>query len=732
MSSGGGKQSYTVGYWYGLGAHLVLCHGPVDAVTEIRVGERVAWSGQVTGSTTIAIDSPNLFGGEGREGGVQGAVDVLMGEPGQGRNLYLQGLLGGAIPAFRGVFSLVLKRVWVAAMNPYLKPWSVRARRIPYAQNSPHAEIDGDANPAHIIRECLTNGDWGMGYPESDLDEASFTNAAATLHQEGFGLSLLWNREETIESFVQAILRHIDGVLYVHPRSGLFTLRLARADDALADQPGFDPSNILRLEEFSRPSWGEATNQVTVIYRDRETDKDTSVTVQDLAGVQMTGSVVATRVNFPGISKAELANRVAMRELKQLSSGLAKGVFVANRQASILNIGDVIRLAWPPYGITEIAMRVMRISYGELANGAIRVECVQDVFGLPQSLYAVPPPTGWSEPLSAPRACPVQMLYEVPYGSVIEDFTGESQSLIADIGELDGLVAACGARSNADAYGFEVRAYQAGRFRSKGFGVFTPTAVLTDALGQTAINGTVGIAAGIDLEEVEPNTLAVVDGEWVQVTEVNLVGQTVTLERGLLDTVPVAHAVGARLWFVEGWRFYLTPEYVQHEIARVKLLPRTAKGTFAEDAATELNLTLAKRFIRPYCPGNVRVNGLRYPAVISGELSVSWATRNRQTQTAYRVLQTEGPITPEAGQTTTVRLFNENGVLVRTLAGLTGSSMTWTLAEEAANSRLSRINGRIRVEIEAERGGHVSWQKQVIEFDRAGYGLHYGEYYGGF
>ncbi len=42
------------------------------------------------------------------------------------------------------------------------------------------------------------------------------------------------------------------------------------------------------------------TNQVTVIYRDGSTDKDTSVTMQDLAGVQMTGSVVATSVNFPG------------------------------------------------------------------------------------------------------------------------------------------------------------------------------------------------------------------------------------------------------------------------------------------------------------------------------------------------------------------------------------------------------------------------------------------------
>ena len=112
--------------------------------------------------------------------------------------------------------------------------------------------------------------------------------------------------------------------------------------------------------------------------------------------------------------------------------------------------------------------------------------------------------------------------------------------------------------------------------------------------------------------------------------------------------------------------------------------------------------------------------------------SQQWTSpRNRQSQTAYLVLQTEGSITPEAGQTRTVRLFNENGVLVKTLAEATGSSVTWAVAEEMSDSRLSRLNGRIRIEIEAERGGHVSWQKQVIEFDRAGYGLTYGKYYGG-
>ncbi|QXP89153.1 phage tail protein [Methylococcus capsulatus] len=732
MSGGGkGSQEYTVGYWYGLGAHLALCHGPLDAITEIRVGERVAWSGNVTGNTTITIDNPNLFGGEEREGGVQGPVDILMGGPTQGRNAYLQERLGTDIPAFRGVVSLILRRVWVAAMNPYIKPWSVRAKRVPRQWYAAKAEISGDANPAHIVRECLTNGEWGMGYPTSDIDDASFTAAADALHAEGFGLSLLWNKEETIEDFILSVLRHVDGLLYVHPRTGLFTLKLARADYTLSSLPIFDPGNILRIEEFTRPSWGEITNQVTVVYRDGTTDKDGSVTVQDIAAVQLNGGVVATTVNYPGISRAELANRVAMRELKQLVSPLAKCTFVANRQASGLNIGDVVKLSWPPYGIDQMVMRVARIAYGELANGAVRVECVQDIFGLPQSVYSAPPPSGWTEPTSLPAPCPHQTLFEVPYWSVVKDFTGESQSLLGDIDDLDGLVAACGSRPSSDAFGFKALARVSGSFTDKGFGIFTPTALLTATLPQSAVQLSVGLTSGIGLEEATAGGLTVIDGEWLKVVSLDLATQTVTLERGMLDTVPASHPAGSRIWFVDGFRHYLTPEYVAGETVRVKLLTRTARGTLPEAAATEMSLPLNKRFIRPYCPGNAQINGKRYPTVVAGEINVSWATRNRQSQTAYLVLQTEGAITPEAGQTTTVRFYNENGSLRRTVSGITGNGTTWPLAQELADSGLGRVNAHVKVEIEASRDGHVSWQRHVIEFDRTGYGLRYGDYYGG-
>jgi len=412
MSGGGkGKKTYTVGYWYGLGMHMVLCHGPVDEVTEVIVGERTAWTGSVTSNDSFSISRRDLFGGEEREGGVDGTLDVMMGGADQMPNGYLQSQLGTDIPAFRGVLSVIWRGL-VSAMNPYIKPWRFRVKRIPKDWYFSEAEINGDANPAHIIRECLTNTTWGMGYPDADIDDTSFTEAADKLYSEGFGLSILWDQEQSIEDFILSILRHIDGVLYVHPRTGKFTLRLARNDYNAASLPTLSPSNVLRIEEFTRPSWGEIVNQVTIQYRDGQTDKDASITVQDIAAIQAQGGVVATTVRYPGISNGTLANRVAMRELKQLSSTLAKVTLVANRTASGLDIGSVFKLTWPPYGITEMVMRVARISYGELTNGQVRIEAVQDIFGLPTAIYTNPPPTGWQEPISLPAPCPAQTVYE--------------------------------------------------------------------------------------------------------------------------------------------------------------------------------------------------------------------------------------------------------------------------------------------------------------------------------
>ena len=134
----GGKKSQTVGYRYKVGVHFVLCHGPIDNIKAIYVDDKTAWvaptedtgTGLTDGYETIHIDQPGLFGGEDREGGIVGDLDLGMGHKTQPKNGYLQSVLKDKlIPAYRGVVPIILKHMYVGT-NPYLKPWKFRAQRI--------------------------------------------------------------------------------------------------------------------------------------------------------------------------------------------------------------------------------------------------------------------------------------------------------------------------------------------------------------------------------------------------------------------------------------------------------------------------------------------------------------------------------------------------------------------------------------------------------------------------
>lgn len=128
MSSGSKKT--TVGYWYRLLYHFGLVKGPVDAFLEFRAGDRTAWKGELTQSGRISINRANLWGGEKSEGGLEGDMDIMMGEPTQMPNSYLANHLGADQPSYRGKLSAVWRGGRWGAMNPYPKPAAFKVRRI--------------------------------------------------------------------------------------------------------------------------------------------------------------------------------------------------------------------------------------------------------------------------------------------------------------------------------------------------------------------------------------------------------------------------------------------------------------------------------------------------------------------------------------------------------------------------------------------------------------------------
>lgn len=119
----GKRKKTTIGYKYYMGLHMGLCRGPVDAIRQIRVGDKVAWTGTVASNTTIHIDKPDLFGGSEQEGGIVGDLTTLMGGRDQPRHAGLAAMLGGLVSAFRGVTTTFFDGL-VCAMSPYPKEWS--------------------------------------------------------------------------------------------------------------------------------------------------------------------------------------------------------------------------------------------------------------------------------------------------------------------------------------------------------------------------------------------------------------------------------------------------------------------------------------------------------------------------------------------------------------------------------------------------------------------------------
>jgi len=717
-SSGGDLSNVTIGYWYRIGWHQVLCHGPIDALLEVKVGERSAWSGSM-GEGTISINQPALFGGERREGGVVGDLDVHFGGPAQAPNGYLGSTIGGIVPAFRRVVSVVFKGGRFAANNPNLKSVWYKVRRTLTGREGAaiwyqtKADISGAMNPAHICYECLTNPDWGMGQPTSTIDQASFTAAADQLHAEGFGLNLLWERGGDILPFLQTVMDHINGRLGKDPSTSRWTLVLIRDDYDPVTLPVMDPSNVISLDRFDRPGYGELVNEITVIWTDPATGNPQPVTAHNLASINIQGGVVPDSRTYPGIGTFDLAARVALRDLRIVSTPVARVRLTVDRSGWGLQPGDLFKLDWPELGIAGLVLRVGRVDRGTLTAGAILIEAVEDVFSLPAASYSEPEPPGWQQPLIAPLPVAHQRAFEVPYYALA---TGLRSADLDALTTGYGFAALVAADPQSFSYGYQLYTRPASAdYAFRRDSEFCPNATLTDAL--TGADTVLAYTSGQDLDRVSLDTWALIDDglaqEIVAVRAIDTGAGTVSVDRGVLDTTPRSFTAGARLWFAEEWLGVDTTEWVGGDDIDLKALTRTGLGTLAEGSAPAASVTLDDRAERPYPPGRVRIEGLAWPTTGTGDIDIAWAHRDRLQQTAGLIDQDATDIGPEAGTSYTVRVYDDaSGLLKHTASGLSGTGYTYTSAQWTTDFGGAGPH-QMRIEIDSQRDGLDSWQRQV-------------------
>ena len=716
----GGKSSGAIiGYRYYLGMHMVFCH-KADALLGITVGDRILYGEDASGtrvspnglttSQDFQVNKDGLFGGDQREGGVSGAIRLAMGEPTQQKDPYLEQFFGQYTPAFRGVVSLILKGVYIG-INPYLKNWAAILTRTSYDWQPTLSKItsqDGhaDCNPAHIIRECIIDEEFGMGYSPGLIDETSFGYAAQVLFNESFGLSLIWDQQSPVENLIQTTLTHINGVLSVSQTTGKFVLKLLRADYTVSSLPVFDESNIKKVDSYQRASWGETVNEVTVQHTDRYTARNVALTVQDLANMQIQGAVVSHTNKYKGIIDSNLASRVAQRDLQTLSTPLSKIKLSVNRKAWNRIPGDVFVFSWEKLGIASMVFRVGQLGRGTTKDGTITVEAIEDVFALPAVAYGLANDIELVVPPMYPVPAPNQRLLEATFLDLVARI-GANQALQQHATAAFVIAAAARPEITMTSFIFEPSgASSTGPFDTMSTGYFSPS-VITPALVLEDVS-TFTYTGETDLNVLSVGDYGYIDDEIVSVAAINTETKSITINRGVLDTVPTTHNL-SRLYVTSKLQGSSIWEYASGDLIYGYIRPNAPLGTLDRAETTALTKALVGRPNKPYAPGRLQLNGSRFPASLakSANLDISWAHRDRVNQVAYIVLQTESNIGPEAGTTYSVLVTNSTAGVVVNQTGITGNTYT------ALSSVLSAcpIGSTNTVEVWSTRSGVDSYQK---------------------
>lgn len=909
MGSGkGGKV--TVGYKYHLGMHASLCHGPIDKITRIRFDKRVAWeAGECEGFAggSITVDAEELFGGDGREGGVSGVIDIEMGRPNQSQNDYLAQQLGSSVPAYRGIVGAVFRQFYFGN-NPYLKPVDFRASRIHVRQDGesqwydekaaiqrlgggqfnvseasyvcipvgdpdylideaatveahgwdpdpyPPAyddvgyfiKVDGvspddilvvsalpggygwsrwqagnpdggstpwgydfhvtdiddntteffvgdryatqqeakaasvssspvyisgstnykfwlrdapvtdnrgdvriqvhvlsndipkycreiitpccdDLNPAHIVRECLTDPDWGMGYPESDIDDDSFMYAADVFHGENMGMSLLWGKEIPIEDFVYEVQRHVDAVLYVDRRTGKFNLKPVRNDNALSDMIILDESSVIEVRDARIPAVDDLVSSVTVKFWDAVTGENGSVTEHNHALQQIQqGRGSSTTREYLGFATRALAAQVARRDLAALSTPLQSCTIICDRVPENLYPGFAFILNWPDLGINYLVMRVQEMSLGDGVDNAITIDAVEDVFDLPAfSTVNDSPQNGlWVDPaLVAPQASSPRVVTEVPYYQLVMDYGELDINAILEDDSDAGFLLAAGGRPGTE-INAQLHVDSGAGYENVAALDFSPYAYTVDDVDIT--DTVIYVVGGGDLDLIETGSIAQIESELVRIDAVSTDsnGQFIEVGRGVLDTVPAEHLLDSN---GDGiailvWGYSPASDAVQYVASdQVDVKMRTVLGASMlplSDAPAD-SVIMASRAYRPYPPGDLRVDGISYPdpesssaVYFDGVNLVSWKHRDRLQQTDGNLYDhTAGNIGPEVGTTYILQAegFDASGASTGTFVdknvGLVGSYVFGSDdSEPGAGTEL------VQLSVYSVRDGYQSWQ----------------------
>jgi hypothetical protein len=242
---------------------------------------------------TFDINARQLFGGAAEEGGVENHLRIHSGALDQTvdavtTHLWQTAGLDGDGSAYPGLCYVTFGEVgteFYFGKVPQPQTPVLLIKVIPDALG--FGAIGNDANPAEILFDILTHRLRGLGLdPAVWIDGDSFVEAGNTLLAEGLGLSFTFKDQQDAWDSKTDIERHIQGGLFQHPTTALWTMSLARPVTPTETVSRSTASDL----QVTRPSWRDTANEIKLTYR-RYDDSP-------LEGAVIVGEALATDITF--------------------------------------------------------------------------------------------------------------------------------------------------------------------------------------------------------------------------------------------------------------------------------------------------------------------------------------------------------------------------------------------------------------------------------------------------
>lgn len=314
-----------------------------------------------------------------------------------------------------------------------------------------------------------------------------------------------------------------------------------------------------------------------------------------------------------------------------------------------------------------------------------RIRAIYD-WDMPKVLDIVP------DPVSSRR------VFELPYREVLRLGVSAPNASLSYLGAI-------GEQPEDIALRYRmVERMGAGAFAGTALGNWTPTLQSTAAVKRLA---TVLRVTG-NLASAVVGQAALIDDEVIRIDAVDTAAGTVTVARGCLDTVPAAHAAGAKVWLYESTLTSNKVGYPGSGTAEVKLLSRSASAEIDETQAPTDQIQVKARQGRPYPAAAVTINDQAEPTELAGTVLIKWNGRNRVTQGSSLVAWTEASVDVAEGTTWLVRAFDSTGKQIHQSTTIATADRDYRLYVE--------YTGDLSVKVIAVENGRESLQAPTLTF----------------